>query len=144
MKAVPSCQKHQKAGFQVVQIRTPDCHIGTVEPFNSVASFGHALCYGLLATDYGPWCTDSRPTFGPTYHDRNVKFLCPWRMETFMAHVRPLFLPTPYQDSAEAGRLILRDGTTAHVRIARGEDKEKLFAFFQGLTQEARWRRFFS
>ncbi len=61
-----------------------------------------------------------------------------------MAHVRPLFLPTPYQDSAEAGRLILRDGTTAHVRVARGEDKGKLFAFFQGLTPEARWRRFFS
>ena len=27
-----------------------------------------------------------------------------------MATVRPRFVPTPYQDAAEAGRLILRDG----------------------------------
>jgi hypothetical protein len=30
-----------------------------------------------------------------------------------MAHVHPLYIPQPYQDSAEAGRLILRDGSTA-------------------------------
>src|SRR5713101_374183 len=61
-----------------------------------------------------------------------------------MAHIRPLYIPTPYQQAAEAGRLILRDGTTAQVRVAREEDQEKLLAFFQRLSPEARWRRFFS
>jgi hypothetical protein len=35
-----------------------------------------------------------------------------------MTPVRPLYVPPPYQDSAEAGRLILRDGTTATIRPA--------------------------
>ena len=32
-----------------------------------------------------------------------------------MTHVRPHYVPAPYQDSAELGRLILRDGTTAAI-----------------------------
>lgn len=61
-----------------------------------------------------------------------------------MAKVRPLYVPAPYQDAAEAGRLILQDGSTAHVRVARSEDLEKLVTFFQALSPEARWRRFFT
>ena len=61
-----------------------------------------------------------------------------------MAKVRPLYVPAPYQDAADSGRLILQDGTTAQIRIAKSEDLEKLLAFFQRLSPEARWRRFFS
>jgi acetyl coenzyme A synthetase (ADP forming)-like protein len=61
-----------------------------------------------------------------------------------MAHVRPLYVPAPYQDAAESGRLILQDGMTAQVRVAQSEDLEKLLDFFQALSPEARWRRFFS
>jgi hypothetical protein len=35
--------------------------------------------------------------------------------------VRPRYLPLPYQDAAECGRLILRDGSTAQIRPARPE-----------------------
>src|SRR5919204_4749081 len=61
-----------------------------------------------------------------------------------MAAVRPLYLPAPYQDSAESGRLILRDGSTASIRIARPEDREALIAFFDQLSPESRQKRFFS
>jgi acetyl coenzyme A synthetase (ADP forming)-like protein len=57
---------------------------------------------------------------------------------------RPRFMPPPYQDSAESGRLILRDGTTATVRPAHREDAESLGAFFRRLSDESRWHRFFS
>jgi acetyl coenzyme A synthetase (ADP forming)-like protein len=58
--------------------------------------------------------------------------------------VRPRFVPPPYQDSAESGRLILRDGTTASVRLATRHDQEALAAFFQRLSPESLRRRFFS
>jgi acetyl coenzyme A synthetase (ADP forming)-like protein len=58
--------------------------------------------------------------------------------------IRPRYLPPPYQDTAEAGRLLLRDGTTAQVRPARPEDGEALGAFFGRLSPESRRRRFFS
>src|SRR5262249_46241184 len=61
-----------------------------------------------------------------------------------MAPVRPLSIPTPYQDSAECGRLIRRDVSPADIRLARGEDREALRAFFERLSPESRWRRFFS
>jgi acetyl coenzyme A synthetase (ADP forming)-like protein len=64
--------------------------------------------------------------------------------DSIMTHVRPIFVPTPYQDAADAGRLILRDGSTAQVRIAQCDDQEKLTAFFKALTPESRYRRFFS
>jgi acetyl coenzyme A synthetase (ADP forming)-like protein len=40
--------------------------------------------------------------------------------------------------------VILRDGTTAHVRPARPEDQDALRAFFERLSPESRRRRFFS
>jgi acetate---CoA ligase (ADP-forming) len=61
-----------------------------------------------------------------------------------VAQVRPLYLPAPYQDSAEAGRLILRDGSTATIRIAQPADRKALVAFFNQLSPESRQKRFFS
>ena len=54
------------------------------------------------------------------------------------------FVPAPYQDSAESGRLILRDGSTAFVRLARVEDKQALSDFFGHCSLETMRRRFFS
>jgi acetyl coenzyme A synthetase (ADP forming)-like protein len=53
-------------------------------------------------------------------------------------------LPAPYQDSAESGRLILRDGTTATVRAAHPADHPSLQEFFTGLSSDSRRLRFFS
>src|SRR5919109_4336227 len=61
-----------------------------------------------------------------------------------MAQVRPVYLPAPYQDSAASGRLILRDGSTAAIRIAQPDDREALVAFFDRLSPESRQKRFFS
>jgi acetate---CoA ligase (ADP-forming) len=61
-----------------------------------------------------------------------------------VAQVRPLFIPPPYQDSVESGRLILRDGTTALIRVAQPDDREALRTFFEQLSPESRQRRFFS
>jgi acetyl coenzyme A synthetase (ADP forming)-like protein len=61
-----------------------------------------------------------------------------------LKNVRPIYLPPPYQDSAESGRLILRDGTTATLRLSRNEDREPLRSFFARLSRESRHRRFFS
>src|SRR6516165_6136741 len=64
--------------------------------------------------------------------------------EVSMSQVRPLFVPVPYQDAADSGRLILKDGSTASLRVARPGDCDDLYAFFQRLSPESRWRRFFS
>ncbi len=56
----------------------------------------------------------------------------------------PRFVPPPYQDSAESGRLILRDGTTAQIRTAQPEDRDAVRHFFERLSPESRRRRFFS
>jgi len=61
-----------------------------------------------------------------------------------MKPVRPLFIPSPTQEAPEDGRLILRDGTTAAVRIARPEDAPALLAFVDRLSPEAKRHRFFS
>jgi hypothetical protein len=37
----------------------------------------------------------------------------------------------PYQDSAESGRLILRDGAAAEIRMAQPEDCEAMMMFSQ-------------
>jgi acetyl coenzyme A synthetase (ADP forming)-like protein len=58
--------------------------------------------------------------------------------------IRPRYLPPPYQDAAETGRLILRDGTTAQIRMARPEDGAAVRAFFERLSPQSRRRRFFS
>jgi acetyl coenzyme A synthetase (ADP forming)-like protein len=55
-----------------------------------------------------------------------------------------LYIPTPYQDAVESGRLILRDGSTASVRVAGRDDRQALLAFFEKLSPESRYRRFFS
>jgi acetyl coenzyme A synthetase (ADP forming)-like protein len=44
----------------------------------------------------------------------------------------------------EAGRLILRDGSTAFIRIARPEDREAFLTFFEHLSPESKQKRFFS
>lgn len=49
----------------------------------------------------------------------------------------------PYQDSAESGRLILRDGSAAEIRLARPEDCEPMTKFFAELSSESKRRRFF-
>jgi acetyl coenzyme A synthetase (ADP forming)-like protein len=56
----------------------------------------------------------------------------------------PLYIPAPYQDSAEFGRLILRDGSTATVRVATAPDAPAVADFFHRLSPESRQRRFFS
>jgi acetyl coenzyme A synthetase (ADP forming)-like protein len=61
-----------------------------------------------------------------------------------MGDIRPHYIPPPYQDSAESGRLILRDGTTATIRIARPEDREGLEALFHRLSPASKRQRFFS
>ena len=58
--------------------------------------------------------------------------------------VHPRYVPPPYQDAPESGRLILRDGTIAQIRLARPEDAAVLRAFFEHLTPESRWHRFFA
>ena len=61
-----------------------------------------------------------------------------------MAAVHARYLPVPYQDSAEAGRLILRDGSTAMVRLARPADHGSMADFFRRLSKTSRRLRFFS
>ncbi len=58
--------------------------------------------------------------------------------------MRTLFLPPTYQDSAESGRLILRDGTTAFIRPAEPSDRDEMREFFLHLSPESKRRRFFS
>ncbi|MCI0705210.1 MAG: GNAT family N-acetyltransferase, partial [Planctomycetia bacterium] len=60
------------------------------------------------------------------------------------APVRPRFISPPCQDSAETGRLLLRDGSTAHIRRAGPADAPALAAFFRNLSAESRYRRFLS
>ena len=58
--------------------------------------------------------------------------------------MRTLHLPPTYQDSAESGRLILRDGSTALIRLSEPGDLAALQEFFQQLSPESKRRRFFS
>jgi acetyl coenzyme A synthetase (ADP forming)-like protein len=58
--------------------------------------------------------------------------------------MHPLHIPAPYQDSAEFGRLILKDGSTATVRVATVEDAQAVAEFFHRLSPESRQHRFFS
>src|ERR1019366_8337862 len=58
--------------------------------------------------------------------------------------MRTLFLPPTYQDSAESGRLILRDGSTAFVRLSEPGDLDALREFCHQLSPESKRRRFFS
>ena len=61
-----------------------------------------------------------------------------------MPSIRASYLPLPCQDAPESGRLILRDGSTAQLRLSRPDDRAALHAFFQGLSPTAVQHRFFS
>jgi acetate---CoA ligase (ADP-forming) len=58
--------------------------------------------------------------------------------------MRTLHLPPTYQDSAESGRLILRDGSAALIRVSEPGDLAALREFFHQLSPESKRRRFFS
>ena len=58
--------------------------------------------------------------------------------------MRTLFLPPAFQDSAESGRLILRDGSTAQIRPSEPGDREALTEFFHQLSTQSKKHRFFS
>src|SRR5262245_60125724 len=60
-----------------------------------------------------------------------------------MPPVRPRYVPLPYQDSPESGQLILRDGTSATIRLAQPADKRAMIKFFASLSSESKRRRFF-
>jgi len=61
-----------------------------------------------------------------------------------MVAVHPRYLPVPYQDAVDSGRLILRDGSTATLRLAIPRDRELMTVFFRALSKESRQGRFFS
>jgi hypothetical protein len=42
------------------------------------------------------------------------------------------------------GDVVLRDGSTVHVRLLCPDDEPKLIALLQSLSEEQRWFRFFS
>jgi acetyl coenzyme A synthetase (ADP forming)-like protein len=58
--------------------------------------------------------------------------------------ITPRYIPAPYQDSAGFGRLILRDGSTAAIRVTTTQDAPAMADFFHRLSPESRQRRFFS
>jgi acetyl coenzyme A synthetase (ADP forming)-like protein len=61
-----------------------------------------------------------------------------------MADIHPLYIPAPYQDSPESGRVILRDGSTATIRVTTPEDEKTLADLFHRLSPQSRRQRFFS
>ena len=56
----------------------------------------------------------------------------------------PLYLPPTYQDWVDSGRLILRDGSTASLRVSTQADRENLRVFFSEVSPETLRRRFLS
>ncbi len=54
----------------------------------------------------------------------------------------PLYLPPIYQDSVESGRIIMRDGSVAHLRLSNPLDEYQIKAFFHRISPESRWDRF--
>lgn len=64
-------------------------------------------------------------------------------LEEFMSgNLRQRFVPPPYQESADLGRVILRDGATARIRPAIPGDRQALTDFFLNLSEVSRYRRF--
>ena len=61
-----------------------------------------------------------------------------------MTFGRSLHTLAPYQDAPGQGRLILRDGTTATIRVSRPEDRTAVHDFYRRLSPESRRMRFFS
>jgi acyl-CoA synthetase (NDP forming)/GNAT superfamily N-acetyltransferase len=60
-----------------------------------------------------------------------------------MKHVRPLYLPPAYQDAPDHGRLILRDGSTATIRLSKPADIDAVKFFYGHLSPQSRRMRFF-
>ncbi len=58
--------------------------------------------------------------------------------------MRPSYETLRAGESGESGRLVLRDGTVATIRLARPEDRNDLRAFFDRLSPESMRRRFSS
>jgi acetyl coenzyme A synthetase (ADP forming)-like protein len=58
--------------------------------------------------------------------------------------MRPSYETLRAGESGESGRLVLRDGTVATIRLARPEDRNDLRAFFDRLSPESIRRRFSS
>ena len=58
--------------------------------------------------------------------------------------IRPFYIPPLSRDGPDAGRLILRDGTTATIRLAQPSDQPALQAFVDRLSAESQRHRFFS
>ncbi|MCS7044740.1 MAG: GNAT family N-acetyltransferase [Gemmataceae bacterium] len=95
----------------------------------------------------GKWRTrpDTADSLGPNaekaaYPRRYESRACESQAMSF----QPRYIPQPYQDAPDAGRVILRDGTTAQLRPATPADLPALQAFFERLSLESRWRRFSS
>ncbi len=61
-----------------------------------------------------------------------------------MGQVKPSYVPTRSEGQAESGTLILRDGTTAEIRLARPDDSDALRDFIERLPPESRRHRVFS
>ena len=61
-----------------------------------------------------------------------------------MKYTRPLYVASLTQGQAEAGYLILRDGTTAMIRVAQPKDRPALHVFVEELSLESKRHRFFS
>ncbi|HSF70419.1 MAG TPA: GNAT family N-acetyltransferase [Nitrospira sp.] len=61
-----------------------------------------------------------------------------------MKQVRPLYIPPLLSDHAESGQLILRDGTTAVIRLAGPSDAAMMQQFVNRLSPESKRHRFFS
>ena len=65
-------------------------------------------------------------------------------MDSAKTVTRPLFVPYPYQDSPMRGRVLLRDGSSATIKLAKSADQTALTAFFDRLSQETLRQRFFT
>lgn len=61
-----------------------------------------------------------------------------------MGEIHPRYIPTPYQEAADHGRVLLRDGSTGLLRPVGKDDQVLLAAFFDRLSPESRRLRFFS
>ncbi len=61
-----------------------------------------------------------------------------------MKPVRPLYIPPLIFDHVQSGQLILRDGTTAAIRLSQPADQEAMQRFVDRLSPESKRHRFFS
>src|SRR4051812_38629178 len=58
--------------------------------------------------------------------------------------MRTMSPPPPATDDLYVPRFVLRDGTTASVRVAGPADHEAMRQFFHDLSPESRFKRFFT